>query len=104
MQDVRSMASINPYAGEKEHFGLLTVYLWPSYIQLYLTITKRNTQGIPLPSPLGEGLGVRPIGAGGEASWGRGRLGLRPVGFEFVSPNEQGSDETNCFIAALQCR
>ena len=41
-------------------------------IQLCLTITQRNTQGIPLPSPLGEGLGVRPIGAGGEAEgdWG----------------------------------
>ena len=46
-------------------------------IQPCLTITQRNTQGIPLPSPLGEGLGVRPIGAGGEAEgdWGRGQLG-----------------------------
>ena len=26
-----------------------------------------NAQGISLPSPLGEGLGVRPVGAGGEA-------------------------------------
>ena len=52
--------------------------LWFAYsvsvallIQLCLTITQRSTQGIPLPSPLGEGLGVRPIGAGGEASWVR---------------------------------
>ena len=51
-------------------------------ILLCLTITQRNTQGIPLPSPLGEGLGVRPAGgeaglAGIKASWGREFVSLK---------------------------
>ena len=34
---------------------------------IYQTPKLRNSQSIPLPSPLGEGLGVRPVWAGGEA-------------------------------------
>ena len=44
-------------------------------IQLCLTITQRNTQGIPPPLPLERGWGVRPIGAGAEGDWGWGQLG-----------------------------
>ena len=67
MQDVHSINK--PLRRGKG--GLLFVYDAPMafLIQLCLTITQRNTQGIPLPSPLGEGLGVRPVGI--EASWVR---------------------------------
>ena len=33
-------------------------------------VNNLNSQGISLPSPLGEGQGVRPIVAGGEADCG----------------------------------
>ena len=40
MQDVRSMASINPYAEEKEHF--LFAYDAPMVFQIHFCLTKKE--------------------------------------------------------------
>ena len=45
MQDVRSMASTNPYAEETEHFCLLSMHLWLSKGNAVLTITQIGSLG-----------------------------------------------------------
>ena len=71
-----------------------------------------NKQGISLPSPLGEGLGVRPrgvgarlIGTGSKAERGRAEAERGRVCFlqslTFTHNKKQGSDETHSFHRCL---
>ena len=46
MQDVRSMASINPYAEEKEHF--LFAYDAPMVSQIHFCLTNKIRKGISM--------------------------------------------------------